>query len=271
MHNWNDLALFLYAYEQKTLTNTARLLNINQSTVGRRLDRLEQRLGKKLFIRSVEGLTPTPDAVRLIDIAKQMQSLATQFNHQSLPKIETVTISTTDALAHYGVLNAIKQLRVSHAYINIRLDVTTSLADLNSGEADIVLRTVRPTQQNYVVRKLATWEVGLYASKAYIQEYGMPNDGIHYWVKYKAGIIQASSLIEQANIEVNTTASLLNIIKEGLAIGEVPSFYAEQAQFIQVLPDQKRQQNYEVWLAYHQGLVKNSAVRAVLDAIIEQF
>ena len=271
MHNWDDLAIFLYAYEQKTLTNTARLLNINQSTVGRRLDRLEQRLGKKLFIRSVEGLTPTSEALQLIDVAKQMQSLATQFNHQSLPKMETVTISTTDALAHYGVVGAIKQLRTTHADINIRLDVTTSLADLNTGEADIVLRTVRPTQQNYVVRKLATWEVGLYASKSYIQKYGMPYNGKHYWVKYKADITQAPSLIEQANIEVNTTASLLSIVQEGIAIGEVPTFYAQQAQLVQVLPHQKRQKNYEVWLAYHQGLAKNSTIRAVLDAIIEQF
>jgi DNA-binding transcriptional LysR family regulator len=59
--NWNDLRYVLAVARVRSLAPAARRLNVNETTVARRIARAEQSLGSKLFDR-VDGLLIPTDA-----------------------------------------------------------------------------------------------------------------------------------------------------------------------------------------------------------------
>ncbi len=56
---WDDLKVFLAAVRTGSYTAAGRLLGINRTTVGRRIDALENALGVSLFQYTPNGPVPT--------------------------------------------------------------------------------------------------------------------------------------------------------------------------------------------------------------------
>lgn len=283
--NWNDLQIFLNIYRYKTLRAAAKELAVDQATIGRRLNELEQQLNTKLFIRSKNGAIATPEALKLIpyviEIEKQMLALARQVkdDHQEISGI--VKISTTDSLAVEFIIPVIDQLKQLYPLLNIHLITSIDILDLDKAETDISIRTIRPTQPDLIVRKLADWEVGLYTSEKYILNYGMPTKNFdqHKFVIYQKDVLKTDSQtvvgellpLERVVAEVNSSLMLTSIIQSGSAMGEVAEYFAQKAQFIRVFPDKKRAQNYQVWLTMHKDVYKTQKIRIVVDQIIAMF
>jgi DNA-binding transcriptional LysR family regulator len=66
LRNWNDLRFLLAIERGQTLTGAARLLKVDDTTVGRRIEALQHELGVRLVQRAAGGrllLTPTGLAV----------------------------------------------------------------------------------------------------------------------------------------------------------------------------------------------------------------
>ena len=69
-------------YEYGTVTAAAAALHISQPSLTNHLSRLENRLGQKLFLRSVKGLEPTPLGRELYPRCKQMLQEWTVFDEE---------------------------------------------------------------------------------------------------------------------------------------------------------------------------------------------
>lgn len=70
---WSDLQVFLAAVRAGSYTAAGRQLNINRTTVGRRVDALEAALGVPLFNETPRGPAPTPAGQRLLAAATAME------------------------------------------------------------------------------------------------------------------------------------------------------------------------------------------------------
>ncbi|MCV5446827.1 LysR substrate-binding domain-containing protein, partial [Escherichia coli] len=57
------------------------------------------------------------------------------------------------------------------------LNTSTQVVNLSLREADIAIRTVKPDNPDLIIRKLASWPVGLYASADYLVRHGIPEAG----------------------------------------------------------------------------------------------
>ena len=57
--NWDDARVFLAVCRESTLRGAARVLGVDQATVGRRITSLEKSLGATLFLRTSEGYALT--------------------------------------------------------------------------------------------------------------------------------------------------------------------------------------------------------------------
>jgi len=57
--NWDNLKVLLAISRDGSLTRSARTLDVDQSTAGRKLSALEAELGTILFVRSKAGFAPT--------------------------------------------------------------------------------------------------------------------------------------------------------------------------------------------------------------------
>ena len=79
---WTDLRFFLELARAGTLSGASRRLEVEHTTVARRIDRLEAQLGTTLFDRSREGYELTEMGQALLPHAEAMESAALAANDQ---------------------------------------------------------------------------------------------------------------------------------------------------------------------------------------------
>ncbi|UQR66640.1 LysR family transcriptional regulator [Bradyrhizobium sp. C-145] len=286
--NWDDVRIFLAIYRAGTLVGAGLALGVDQTTVGRRLAALEKRLGSILFLRTNAGYVLTASGEEALRAGEAMERLAVSFEHRSVGSDARVAgdvrVTTTDSLAIDFVIPAIDRVRIDHPDIRVILTTTTKLLDLGRREADIAVRTLRPAHSDLIVRRLAEWEVGLYASRKYLDARGRPRRGSafagHDLAIYQPGVTNrqgatlAGESVAEGKIiaELDSSLMLASVVRAGLALGELPTYHAKRdPDLVRIWPMRKRAAPYEVWLVLHADLARAARVRVVVDAIAAMF
>lgn len=286
--NWDDLRVFLAINRAGSLSGAGRALGVDQTTAARRLAALEARLGATLFLRTKQGFVLTDAGRQACETGEAMERLAVSFERQAEQADERIAgdvrVTTTDALAVDFVLPAIERLRVAYPDVRIILTTTRRLLDLSRREADIAIRTVRPTQSELIVRRLAQWDVGLYAARAYLDARGEPRQGDafagHDLAIYQSGVTErqdgtlAGEPTTHGRIvaELDSSLMLASFVRAGLALGELPTYVAARdLRLVRVWPAARRAVPYEAWLVLHRDLARTARVRVAVDAFAHAF
>ena len=285
--NWDDTRVFLTLSREKTLRSAAKILDIDQATVGRRMAALEQSLGTVLFLRGSSGYELTLAGEAALISAEKMERHAIELQRQ-LEGLDNrltgeVRITSTDSLTLDFLIPAIQQLHRQHPDISIRLHAATTMLNLNNREADIAVRTIKPENPDLVTRRLASWPMGLFASAEYLQRLGEPEPDTafagHDLVLYhpfqgeQKTMALVGESISRGRIvsRVNSSLMLRTAIAAGLGLGEIPLYMGAADGLIRVWPDRQRQTPYEVWLVTHQDLRHTARIRAVISQISDAF
>ncbi|KVH74966.1 LysR family transcriptional regulator [Burkholderia cepacia] len=286
--NWDDARVFLAVHRTGTLREAAAVLDIDQATVGRRLTALEKALGAKLFLKTSSGYVVTQVGEHSLQAAEAMEQAACEFERRvqgSDDRLEgEVRVTTTDSLAMDFVVPAIRELRRKCPAIHVILTTSVQVLNLTRRDADLAIRTVMPENPDLVRRKLAEWEVGLFASREYLDAHGEPAIGAafegHDLVVYQPGTTsnQGSALcgesMERGRIVAQVSSSLMLAasIRSGIGIGELPAYMAQDDDsLVRIWPDRTRAVPYQVWLVSHTDLNRTARVRAVTAEIAATF
>ena len=147
--DWNRARAFLVTAEEGSLSAAARSLGMAQPTLGRQVRALEEELDVVLFERHGHGLVLTPSGLELVEHVRGMGEAAGRValaaTGQSQSVEGPVTITTTEVTAAFLLPPLISKLRQHHPGIQVDVVASNELRDLRRREADIALRSVRPT------------------------------------------------------------------------------------------------------------------------------
>ncbi|MES2165384.1 MAG: LysR family transcriptional regulator [Pseudomonadota bacterium] len=284
--DWDNARIFLAIYRKGTLRSAAAALDIDQATVGRRLNALEKSLGARLFLRTPSGYLATPAGELAVTAAELMEHAALQFQRE-MQGIDNrlsgiVRVNTSDTIASHSVLGAMQRLHAMHPEIRIVLSTSTEISNLTRREADLAVRTLKPTSPDLISRHLTRRSMALYATPAYLAERGMPVQGNgmqgHDIVVYQGSVaprhMEKLCMEPIANarvaIEVNSGMVMLDAARRGMGVAELPCHMADgDPQLTRIWPE--RVDHYDVWLVMHSDLSRSARVRAAADAIIATF
>ncbi|WP_417284684.1 LysR family transcriptional regulator [Comamonas sp.] len=285
--NWDDTRIFLALTRTHSLRAAARSLGIDQATVGRRLNALESELGTKLFLRAKDGYLLTAAGETALAAARRMESAAldlrTKIEGQDENPGGLVRVTSTDSIAIDLLLPAVERLQQRWPNIRVDLEVSTQLLSLGRRQADIAFRNVRPETPELVVRRVASWPVGLFASVGYLARFGEPifEDELrgHHLVAYGPYLEQSPFLTmagvsaRQARIAMSVRSSLLvrKAVAAGIGIGEIPLWMGEREGLVRIWPQRQRPNEYEVWQVMHPDLQRTARVRAVAEFLSAAF
>src|SRR5262249_46839861 len=151
-----------------TLRGAARVLAVDQATVGRRLAPLERSLGATLFLRTSTGYSLTAAREIARAAAPAMESSAADPQRQILGKDERISGGGRGAPPHSCAADfitpAVAALHREEPGIEVQLQTSTQMLNLSKREADIAVRTHQPENPELIVRRLARWGSGLFAS-----------------------------------------------------------------------------------------------------------
>ncbi|MGY2169412.1 LysR family transcriptional regulator [Pseudomonas gingeri] len=285
--NWDDARMFLAVCRESTLRGAARVLGVDQATVGRRINALEKALDATLFLRTSDGYALTALGEAALHSVEKMersaQDLQRQIQGQDDRLSGIVRVSTTDSLAIDFLIPAIASLHEKHPDVRVQLDASTQFLSLARRETDIAVRNARPDSPDLIARRIARWPVGLFASQAYIDRHGIPEPGglfeghdlVLYqpYLQNQKDMTLASEPLGRGRIVTTLSSSLLvrRSIAAGIGIGEVPVYIGEKHGLVHLWPQCTRPLPYDVWLVTHADLRHTARVRVVIDEIVAGF
>jgi DNA-binding transcriptional LysR family regulator len=161
--HWDDVRLFLALCRNRTVGDAAAAIGVDSSTVSRRLQALEEALGATLFDRGRDGTTATEAAEDLMPIAEEIEAGMMRFTNaaEGLEREATglTRITCPPDVAQVVIAPLLADLFARHPGLRVAIDPGEAVLDLTRREADLALRTVRPTRGDLIVTKLvdAPW------------------------------------------------------------------------------------------------------------------
>ena len=125
------------------------MLGVSHSTVARRVEALETRLGVKLFDRHRDGYLLTDAGHEMVvgaeRVEREMAALERGLAGQDARLEGPVRVTCTDPFIAKILLRALARLCEQHPGIELELDADAKNLDLSKREADVAVRALLPT------------------------------------------------------------------------------------------------------------------------------
>lgn len=286
--NWDDVRIFLAVARAGQILGAARRLGINHATVSRRVAALEADLKVRLFRRLTTGSELTPAGERFLEVAERMEAemiaaradLAADGDEVS----GTVRIGAPDGFGVAYLAPRLGALTSQYRDLSVQLVPVPRSFSLSRREADIAITVDRPSEGRLVAGKLVDYTLGLYASKHYAAEHGLPARAedltAHGLVGYVADLVIDPALDYapefspdwNARFSVSSALGQVEAVRAGAGIGILHSFIArDHDDLIRVdaIPSIRR----AYWLVYHESvrpLRRIQAVSSFISRIVER-
>jgi DNA-binding transcriptional LysR family regulator len=287
---WDDVRLLLALLRENTLARAGARLNLDTSTMSRRLSTFEAALGARLFERTRQGLIATRLAQQLLPAAEAMEAAhAKLFRDASAVETQAegiVRISVPPGMADTFIAPALTRLRKLHPRVCIELDASIRPLDLSRYETDIALRSIAPQGADLIVTKLmrARWLAA--ASAPLAKQLGKVSDWSALpWITWDRDLENFAPTqwlkrhASGAQITLRTSHFIAQLVaaSEGLGAVLVPEPYLARypltpLRFTRALTaSSERWPSDDLWLVSHRALRDLPRVAAVWEFLAHEF
>lgn len=238
--NWDDLRIFLAVGRSQSAFEAAAEMSMSQSTVTRRLQRLESDIGSKLFDRSSKGHRLTSAGHRLMEHVEQLETsmagLECSVFGDSKALTGEIRIGATEAFGSFFLAPHLAHFCIRHPAIKVDLLPMPRNINLSKREADTSVTLERPTDERVVSAKLLDYRLRPYAASKYLAR--RPSIRVtadlaeHRWIGYVDDLIftdQQPSLrswIPSSDPFFRSTsmAAQYQAVRAGLGVAVLPCF-----------------------------------------------
>ncbi len=285
--DWDDLRHFLAVARHGSTIQAAKALGINQSTVQRRIGALESKLDRRLFERRPEGYRLTRVGEELRPIAERIESGVAEFTRCSASSatelVGTIRVTCPET-AGYRIIKSpiLETFYARYPGLRVEMVMVDRVLDLAKGEADIAFRTSDPKDEALVVRKIAEVPWAVFASRAYIERRGAPEqigDIVnHDVVQFDDPIAEhpgarwLKKVAPQARVTARCTSTpaLVLAVKSGAGISPLPVIAVENEPDVVCLFDAIPELRLPFNLLIHRDMRRSPRVRAFCDFVASE-
>ena len=285
--DWNHARAFLVAAEAGSLSAGSAVLGLTQPTLSRQVSALEDEIGVALFIRGTTGLELTPGGLDLLHHIQDMGDAASRFAlaamGQSASIAGSVCITATELMSVHILPDILVDLQRQQPEIQIELISSNTVSDLGKREADIAIRGYRPTQSNLIAKKIGVERYKLFASKEYIDRFGLLSDRAEIDAHRFVGIDQSRSALDifqssgldidqdQFHVMSENSLSYWSLVKAGAGIGVMHEGIGLADPLVQLVMPDVDFPTMEIWLVAHRELKTSKRIRFVYDYLSTAF
>ncbi|WP_298943496.1 LysR family transcriptional regulator [uncultured Psychromonas sp.] len=158
----------------------AKKYGLPRSSVSKKIQQLEDKVGQRLIQRSTRKLNLTESGRDLLAATESLSTLV-EDAQRVIDKLEstpsgTIKISCTTIIGQQYIIPIISTLRGLYPNISIDLCLSDHYVDLIEQEVDIAIRIGHLPDSSLVARKIADKRFAWYASPEYLEKNGMPTD-----------------------------------------------------------------------------------------------
>jgi len=242
--DWDNLRVFLTVARSSSMLDAARMLGSSQSTVSRRVQRLEREIGRKVFERTTQGLVLTAHGHKILRQAEGIEELLTTVDTRANDRRADISgeirLGTTEAFGTYFLAPYLARFCALHPAVTIDVLPMPRLLNLWRREADTAIAIERPATAGLVAARLTSYRLLPYATTGYLESHpaihGASDLAEHCWVDYIDDLVfspqqfSLKSWLPSAKPCFRSTSVLAQAqaVRSGLGVGILPCFLASQ-------------------------------------------
>ncbi len=285
--DWSDLRVFWAVAELGSFGAAARALKLGLTTVTRAVDRLEEQLNAKLLTRGPQGVTLTEAGSAAYDRALSMERVAEQLENEIADRekapVGHVKLAAPDGVAGIFLSPFIAEFVRANPKIDLVIDCGLWPDRPLAGDVDLTLTFEEPKHPDAVAIPLAYFHYALFASRDYLDLYGVPNSSseitTHPYVHHvgqvaNRGAWKPTSAAFQdfvhKRVETNSSAVSFAAVKHGAGIGGMPTAILALDPAL-VMIESTVQETLRLWLVHHRDIGRSARVRCVIDWLKDVF
>jgi DNA-binding transcriptional LysR family regulator len=239
MFDWNDLKYFLAVARHRSTIAAGKALGLSQSTVHRRLDELERRLGRQLVLRQTNGYRLAEFGEQLLPYAQRVEAaiddLMSQVTGAARDVPGVIRVTCPEPLIYRMTQSKlIERFHARHPKLRVEFVTSDRYLDLSKGEVDVAFRS-GDTDDELVGRKIADSLWAVYASRGYVERHGKP-ERIEDMARHPLVGLDESLSNHRASVWLNEVApdakmsarnnsvlGLVSSVKSGVGVGPLPT------------------------------------------------
>ena len=276
--DWDDLRVALVIAESGALSRAAISLHISHPTLSRRLQRMERRLGTRLFERTPSGLRPTTAGERVRELAWRLRddiaALERHIGGQDEGNAGTVRLTAPDAVSEYLLPNVLQALCSTCPGLQIDLLVSNDVLPLAQRTADIALRVTSKPAESLRGRQVGAVAMAVYASRELAPRGRLALPGAP-WIGFDAGLAcsgpglwLAQNVPDSAvRFRANTLLGAAQAVRSGIGFGVLPCFVGQSLAGVDRVGEPIPGLTQPLWLLMHADAARIPRVRAASAAL----
>jgi DNA-binding transcriptional LysR family regulator len=281
--DWDELRVFLALARARSARGAAALLKVSHSTVTRRVEALEARLGVRLFDRSRDGYALTDAGVHMQTTAERIEGDIAALTRTLAGGDErlsgTVSVTCCDRFVSGLLVEALCDFFNAYPALDLELSVDSRSFDLSRREADMAVRILvegTPPPQTLIARRLAPLNICGYVGRAHVERLDPAGPNAR-WLGMGDASTEALVFPASGYPDLPIWGAFLSLdgslqaAAAGLGFALLPTYVGDPHPDVVRLPHAILQHVANLWLLSHPDLRDTARLRATRRAIEAAF
>ena len=292
--DWDGFKVFTAVAHSGSVRKAAELLGVHASTVTRRLDQFERRLGVKLFSRTHGGLQMTVEGAEVIqqvdEVAAELSEIQRRLQYRDASMAGTLRITIADVLAENLLVHDFAEFTARYPMVRLEFIPAHENPDLDRHEADLAIRTTNDPPDHLVGRLLGKYTAAVFGSRNYLRDrdpWIEPQGCVWIETDMVSSIGKSEATKPGAALETTVKTQYfatvpygvrcgslmlqLAAIRGDMGIGLLPCALADPDPDLQRLPGIGPLELQDVWMFIHPDLRNLARVQVLLEFLQETF
>jgi DNA-binding transcriptional LysR family regulator len=282
-----EFLTFVRTVEARSISRAARELGVPRPTVGRRLARLEEKLGVRLLRRTTRSMVLTDAGEALYARARGVIAAVREAEasvRQSDDAVRGALRVSAPPLNSPAFAAMIAEFMRRYPDVRMEIDVTTRHVEFAAGAYDVAVRAGEKLPPGLIARNLARSRLLVVAAPSYLARRGTPRRstdiakhaclvgfslGEHpatHWPLARGGRLRVEATMASNDLGVLRASALAG---NGLALLPLPLVYddLQRGDLVTVLPERVGAES-QIAVVYPEREFVPPAVRAFVDAVV---
>jgi DNA-binding transcriptional LysR family regulator len=280
--DWNDLRYFLALARLGSIRAAGAELGVSHTTVARRVDALEDKLGTRLFDRHRDGYVLTEAGRRLMPgaarVEDEVSSLSRDLAGQDARLVGSVRVTCGDEYLAAWLLEALAPWCAAHPGVELSLVADGRPFNLAKGEADLAVRVLLPHSDppEYLVgHRVAPLLVGNYVARAHAARLDPAGPHARWLGVADRSVHELFRTSSYPDLPVWGAFSSLSLLvraaASGLGLVMLPTYAGDAEAALIRLPHADLRHVADLWLLHHPDLKANARVQGARAALRAAF
>jgi DNA-binding transcriptional LysR family regulator len=268
--DWDDLRIIAAIRDSGTFAGAGIRLGIDETTISRRLARLQKTLGVTLFAATDGVRRPTAQCESILDHVQEISRHVAEIGalgNAARGVAGRIRLATTNSLAEEILAPKSAEFLLRNPGLTLQFMTSGQNVNFARWEADLAVRLRKPEKGNFTITKLADVRLYLFEPKATVDGdgpviCGYPDDLDN---TAEMAFLKAQGLRSRSRCITDNLRVIRQLVQSHQAIGILPehvcgSLLADRRLRATLLP-----KRLEVWLLVQNHLKRNPASRVVID------